>query len=122
MPELGGDMESVEIDAGADDGDLEVIEAEEVAEELHGVSLRCDVQRSLTGLRLRGRQGGARVLETLDDAPDGVDVPRPDGLEEGLLQRAQPQIHGERSKSTLPNVRSIELKAWLLSRSRRGEM
>lgn len=90
MPELGGDVEGVEVDAGADGGGLEVIEAEEVAEELLGVVLRRDVERCLSRLRLGRRQGGrGSGVELLDEAPDGVDITRSDSGEEGLV-RSEP--------------------------------
>ena len=91
MPLLGGDVEGVEVEAGADGGVLEVVEREEDADKLLAPGLGGHVQRGLPGVRLRRgerRQGGARGL--------GVGQERADGGRVGGSDRREERLVGER--------------------------
>ena len=97
MALLGGDMEGVEVEAWADGGGLEVVEREEEAHDLLAAGLRGDVQRGLSGVRLRGGergQGGARArrLGVGQERADGGRVGGSDGGEERLV-RERGEIH-----------------------------
>jgi len=91
VPLLGGDVEGVEVEAGADGGVLEVVEREEDADKLLAPGLGGHVQRGLPGVRLRGGergQGGARGL--------GVGQERADGGRVGESDRREERLVGER--------------------------
>jgi hypothetical protein len=91
VPLLGGDVEGVEVEAGADGGGLEVVEREEEADDLLAPGLRGDVERGLPGVGLRGGergQGGARGL--------GVGQERADGGRVGGSDRREERLVGER--------------------------
>ena len=72
MPLLGGDVEGVEVEAGADGGVLEVVEREEDADKLLAPGLGGHVQRGLPGVRLRGGERGQRAVQRLAEQ---VEVP-----------------------------------------------
>jgi len=91
VPLLGGDVEGVEVEAGAEGGVLEVVEREEDADKLLAPGLGGHVQRGLPGVRLRGGergQGGARGL--------GVGQERADGGRVGGSDRREERLVGER--------------------------
>ena len=101
VPLLGGYVEGVEVEAGAERGGLEVVEREEEADDLEGAGLRRDVERGLPAVCLRGgeRRGGAGRLGVGQQAADGAGVRGSDGREERLVGERR-EIHrreGERA-------------------------
>lgn len=104
MALLGGDVEGVEVEAGADGGGLEVVERDEEADDLLGAGLRRDVQRRLPGVRLRGgerlgggRLPGVRLPGVGQEAGDGGGVRGSDGGEERLVGERR-EIHRRRRR------------------------